>query len=426
MKQIMSKIGSLASVRDVGKLFSANVFAQLLGILIYPLLTRLYTPEDFALLNLFTSIVSVLLIIATAEYQYAIVLPEDDKRARSIVHVCLLILAIVTLIVSLSIPFAQTITGLFEAPDLAHYWCLLPLSVFGLGIWNILNYWFIRRKTFTRISGYQITQSIFSATSKIGLGALGWLQSGMIIATVLAPFLSLFISICMAWKKHIQALLTIHWGQLKEVAREYINFPKFSLPKALVNSISLALPIWFLTPQFGLEQVGQLSLAMMATILPFTLFARACNQVLYQRISESVQQQKTILPVLQAFVVWTSIAMIICMPMVYIFLPQMVTVIFGAQWIESADIMRRLFPYLMLTPICGSICFLSDVFGKQKMAMWMEIGYTIALVLVLSLGVHFCTFSSCVSLFAWIKFTYLAIQLVWFLTLAYNYQRVVK
>ncbi len=422
----ISAIVSSSSTRNVGKLLSANILAQVIGFIIYPILTRMYAPEDFGLFNLFTSIAGVLTIITTAEFQYAIVLPKEEEKARALVHFSMILLVGTSLLIGFTIPFAQPIADLFKAPDLAHYWWLLPFSVLGLGLWNILSYWYIRRSSFNRVSGYQMTQSLFSAFGKIGFGRIGWLQSGMILASVLAPLLSLLISISLAWKTCIRALFSIEWKQLKQAAREYSNFPKFSLPRALVNTVSISLPIWFLTPQFGLEQVGQLSLAMMAAVLPFSLFARACNQVLYQRITGLVQQQKNIRSLLQTFIVWTSVAMIIGMTVVYIFLPQMVAVIFGAKWIESADIMRRLFPYLMLTPICGSICFLSDVFGKQKIAMWMEMGYTTALVLVLALGVHLCTFSSCISLFAWTKFAYLAMQIVWFLTLVYNYQKVLK
>lgn len=419
----ISAIVSSSSTRNVGKLLSANILAQVIGFIIYPILTRMYAPEDFGLFNLFTSIAGVLTIITTAEFQYAIVLPKEEEKARALVHFSMILLVGTSLLIGFTIPFAQPIADLFKAPDLAHYWWLLPFSVLGLGLWNILSYWYIRRSSFNRISGYQMTQSLFSAFGKIGFGRIGWLQSGMILASVLAPLLSLLISISLAWETCIRALFSIEWKQLKQAAREYSNFPKFSLPRALVNTVSISLPIWFLTPQFGLEQVGQLSLAMMAAVLPFSLFARACNQVLYQRITGLVQQQKNIRSLLQTFIVWTSVAMIIGMTVVYIFLPQMVTIIFGAKWIESADIMRRLFPYLMLTPICGSICFLSDVFGKQKTAMWMETGYTIVLVLVLALGVHLCTFTNCVSLFAWTKFIYLAVQLVWFLTLVRTYHK---
>ena len=70
-------------VRNTTKLLSANVLAQVVGLLIYPLLTRLYSQDDFGLLSLFVSMGGVLALVSTAEYQYSIVLPKDEKTAVS-------------------------------------------------------------------------------------------------------------------------------------------------------------------------------------------------------------------------------------------------------------------------------------------------------------------------------------------------------
>ena len=423
MKQLVSQILHSSFVQNVGKLLSANIIAQVIGIVIYPILTRMYAPEDFALLSLFMSIAGVLVLIGTFEYQYAIVLPKDDGKARSLVHLCIFLLLGVCLITGLTIPLARPIAQLFNAPDLADFWWLMPFSILGMGLWNILNYWYIRRSAFTRAGGYQMTQSVLNASGKISFGALGWLKSGMIIATVCAPLLSLLISISLAWKKHIRQLLSFDRLQLKAVAREYANFPKFSLPRALVNTLSLSLPIWILTPYFGLDSIGRFSLAMVASAVPLGLIARACNQVLFQRVSELVQKKLGLRHTLNTFLLWMGGCIVVVMTVVYVLLPQLVSVLFGAEWLESATIIRHLYPYLILTPICGSICFLPDVFAKQQTALWMETAYTIALAVVLAIGVHTTTFLTNISLFALTKFVYLAVQLVWFLKLVRDYNK---
>lgn len=419
----MTNIFRSPMVRNAGKLLSANVIAQAIGILVYPLLTRMYAPEDFALLSLFTSIAGVLVLVATAEYQYAIVLPKSDEHARALAHVCVLLLLAMTALICLSLPFAAPIAAMFKAPALATYWWMMPLSVLGLGLWNLLNYWYIRRRAFTRASGYQITQSVFSASGKIGLGALGWLQGGMVVATVFAPLLSLLINGALAWRKYLSELLHPCRSDMWLVAREYANFPKFNLPRALVNSVGLALPVWLLTPHFGLAEVGQLSLAMMAAFVPLNIIARACYQVLYQRVAELVQRRQSIARVLWRFSLWMAVAFLIGLTAVYIFVPQLVTFIFGAEWLEAADIIRALYPYIVLTPICGSVCFLSDVFAKQKTALWMETGYVAALALALLVGIHTNDFIRTVALFAWVRCAYLAAQLLWYVALSRNYNR---
>ena len=410
-------------LRHSAQLLSANVFAQAVGLLVYPLLTRIYTPDDFALLSLFTSIVGVAVLLGNAEYHYAIVLPQEESKARALVWLSTMLTLTVTAVLLLSVPFAGSVAELFKAPELARWWWGIPVCVLVMGLWNILSYWYIRRKAFTRISGYQVSQSVLSATGKIGFGAMGWLHGGQILATIIAPFLSLMISVGLAWKKHVRELFVFRYEDVRSVAREYADFPKFNLPRAFVNSLGLSLPIWLLTPQYGLDQVGRLSLAIMASFLPLNIISRACYQVLYQRVSEMVQNRQRLHSVLRPFVLRMGGLTIFGLAAIYWFLPQLVTFLFGAEWLETAEIIRRLYPYLVLTPVCGSICFLSDVFAKQQTAMWMEVGYVAAIALALVAGIEYSDFAGTISLFAVTRFVFLTIQLFWFGTLVRSYHK---
>ena len=410
-------------VRDSAKLLTANVIAQAIGLMVYPILTRLYSPDDFGLLNLFSSIAGVAVLFATAEFQYAIVLPKENKKATSLTALSLTILLAVTAILVLTIPFAKPISAVFKAPDLTKIYWLLPIFVLFSGLWNVLNYNYLRNQQYIRMSGYQISQSVLSAAGKLGFGFAGKTTIGLPLATVLAQLGSLGLSIGLAWKKLRATWEWVTWNDCRSAAREYRNFPMFNLPRALVNSLGQALPIWFLTPCFGLDKVGQLSLALLAAFVPLNIIARACYQVLFQRVSEAVQQQLPIRRLLWRFMLWMGGILAVGMAVVYFFVPQLVTILFGAEWAESAEIIRRMYPYLLLMPICGTICFLSDVFAKQKIAMWMEAGYVAAVATALLLGTHFGGFLSTIRAYAWVGFSYLFIQLLWFISLVRKYQQ---
>ena len=126
---------------------------------------------------------------------------------------------------------------------------------------------------------------------------------------------------------------------------------------------------------------------------------------------------------MQRFILSLAAILIVGLAIIYFLVPSLVTLLFGAQWLESADIIRCLYPYLLLMPICGSICFLSDVFAKQKIAMWMEIGYVAALALTLFIGTRYGSFLTTISAYAWVGFAYLLIQLLWFISLIRRYQK---
>ena len=63
----LSSIIKSSGVRNFTKLLSANVVAQVIGLVVYPILTRIYAPEDFGLLNLFLSIGNVLIVLSIAD-----------------------------------------------------------------------------------------------------------------------------------------------------------------------------------------------------------------------------------------------------------------------------------------------------------------------------------------------------------------------
>ena len=70
--------------RNVFTLMTGTTIAQAIPIAISPILTRIYTPEDFGLLALFLAITIIIGSIANGRYELAIMLPEKDEDAINI------------------------------------------------------------------------------------------------------------------------------------------------------------------------------------------------------------------------------------------------------------------------------------------------------------------------------------------------------
>ena len=68
-------------LNNVLTLLAGTILAQIITVSVSPILTRLYTPEDFGVFALYTSIASILVIFGTCRYELAIVLPEEDGEA---------------------------------------------------------------------------------------------------------------------------------------------------------------------------------------------------------------------------------------------------------------------------------------------------------------------------------------------------------
>ena len=415
-----------SGVRNFAKLLSANVVAQVIGLIVYPILTRVYAPEDFGLLNLFLSIGGVLAILSTAEYYYAIVLPKQDKDASAVLGVGLIWLLAVTALVALSVLFAGPISALFKSPELAHYYWLMPLYVMAIGAWNLLNYWYIRSKKYNPISRYQVSQNLLSASGKLGFGWAGVLQSGMIYSVVIAPVLSLTTSLLTSGKNIYSALRELTWSALRSQAREYRNFPCFVLPRSFVNMLAGQMPVLLLTPFFGAKAVGFLSVAILLGYTPIGTITRAIYQVMYQHTMERVHQSLSIGQIFSRFLLSASAIIVPVFVVLWFVLPDLTAWLLGAEWYLSGEYIRWMLPWLYVSLLSCSINYLFDVFMQQKWGLVFEIMLAVMRVAGLAVGVMMNDFLTAIIAYSLATTLALVAQIIWMLAQVRKYDASVR
>ena len=71
--------------KNVITLITGTALAQAVPIAITPILTRLYTPEDFGVFAVYMALSSILVVLVTGRYELAIVVPQKDEDAINIV-----------------------------------------------------------------------------------------------------------------------------------------------------------------------------------------------------------------------------------------------------------------------------------------------------------------------------------------------------
>ena len=419
----LRNIISSTQVQNVAKLLSANVVAQVIGLVVYPILSRMYAPEDFGLLNLFISIGNVLVVLSLVDYYYAIVLPKQERHAVALVHVSSLALLITVALVALSVTLAGPISALFKSPDLAQYYWLMPIYVLSMGTWNILNYWYIRQKQFGQISQYLMSQSALSAGGKIGMGYAGVLQGGMIYAVVVAPLLSLVTSIVRNFRGCLQPLLRISKSDIVEQSKQYRNFPCFVLPRSFLNVLAGQLPILLLTPFFGAKYVGLLSMALLLGYTPIGTITRAIYQVLYQYTTERVHAAQRIGDVFWRFIGWSSVVILPVFGGLFFVLPDITSWLLGEEWRVVGTYIRWMLPWLYLSLLTGSTCYLSDVFMKQRIGLFFEILLAVCRVSGLCIGIAANDFTIAIAAYSISTAIAVLAQLVWIASLVRKYDR---
>jgi O-antigen/teichoic acid export membrane protein len=323
--------------RNVITLMTGTGLAQAIPIAITPILTRLYTPEDFGLVALFVACASVLSILATGRYELAITLPESDKEAANILVLSLKLCAAISLF--LIIPIAvlnEWIALKLGNSEIAPWLYLLPISVIGLGAFNAMQMWLNRCGLYKQMSVNRLQNSGYTAAINLGLGIIK-LPVGQIWAATFGPLLAALIALRRVHRQDESLFSQADWEIQKKLARRYQHHPKHILPGQLIGAIAVQIPIFIMSSVYSLAIAGFFALAYRLVVLPTSLIANAIGDVYRQRIAREYQEKGEFRRVYFKTVKTTAmIALPVCVLM-YLFAPTVFSVIFGKEWVQAGE-----------------------------------------------------------------------------------------
>ena len=73
-------------LQQVFALGSGTAISQAIALGLLPVLTRLYSPEDFGILTLYISVASLLYIFGSMRYEAMVMLPHSNRAAAQLVQ----------------------------------------------------------------------------------------------------------------------------------------------------------------------------------------------------------------------------------------------------------------------------------------------------------------------------------------------------
>jgi len=322
---------------DVLKLASGTTLAQLLGILVSPILTRLYAPEAFGMLAIFTSITAIIGVIACLRYELPIMLPESDEEAANLLGASLMFAGLISL---LTVPIiwwgGDTLLRWLNAPNLAHYLWLVPLAVLFTGIFMALNYWNSRTKQFGRLSIARVTTSVATITGQLGVGFAGFTTGGTLIgASVGGSMLATTVLGGQIWRDDKKIFVqSVRWHKMQEGIKRYHKFPLWGTWSALLGTASWQLPAFLLSVFFSSTIVGYYALGFRILQLPMSLIGGAIGQVFFQRTAASKCKGELAFMVSGAY---QSLVILMLFPSLVLTMigKDLFIVFFGVNWSEA-------------------------------------------------------------------------------------------
>ena len=175
--------------RNILTLMTGTTIAQAIPIAISPILTRIYTPEDFGIFAIFLAITLIIGSIANGRYELAIMIPKKDEDAINIFALGFIITTSISLLLLvLVLIFQKYFIFLLKNEEIGVWLYFVPISVFFFGIFNILNYFNNRKKNYKDISNANILKSIVAAIIQLSIGFIQQGATGLISGQIISQF----------------------------------------------------------------------------------------------------------------------------------------------------------------------------------------------------------------------------------------------
>ena len=372
---------------DVLRLVSGATVAQGLGILLAPVLSRLFAPEAFGTADVFVSIVSVIGVVVCLRYELAIMLPENNEEAANLLAGTLILAGLITAVSALATRLLRDpIVRLLKAPDLAYFLWLLPVVVSVTGVSLALTYWNSRGKYFGRLSVARVTASASTGITKLGMGSLGYRgPGGLIGGYVMGPIISAVILGWQTWRDDKRVIQRVRWPGIIEELNRYRRFPLLSTWSALLNVLSRQLPIFVLSIFFSQEIVGYYGQGTRLIQVPLALIGSAVAQVLFQRASEA--RREGTLGVVVANV-YQRLVILGLFPMLALTLigQEVFVIVLGSKWAEAGAYAQIMGPWRFLVFVGSPMSILPSVLERQDVDLTFNIILFISRAVSLVLG----------------------------------------
>lgn len=369
--------------RNVLTLMTGTTIAQAIPIAITPILTRLYTPDDFGVLALFIAVTSILGVVANGRYELAIMLPEKDDDAINIAALGLLIaIAFSIFLVIPAIFFNSQITHLLGNEQISMWLYFVPFVVLIMGLFNVLNYLNTRKKLYKDIAIANVYKSTAMASVQLGIGYLKSGAAGLISGQI---FSQLVANLRLA--KNVKAnydLTKLNTSEIKLLSKRYIDFPKYSMWAVLANSLAYNLIYILISTYFALSTLGFYSIAQKILGMPASLIGGSIGQVYFQAASKEKLETGTSINSFNATSKKLFFISVVLFTPLYFILPTVFAVIFGAEWRIAGDYGQIMLPFVAMQFIAAALSVTNSIFEKQKISLVWQLG-----LLVLSLAIFF-------------------------------------
>ncbi len=360
---------------DVLTLAGGTAFAQAIGLVMVPLLTRLYTPTDFGYYAQYTACFNILIPLVHFRYALAIMLPKENQEALEVFRLSL----------RLSIFFGLTLFIIFCFSDLSFFhlpgitdnlWTLALISltlIFGGAVQSYTE-WSNRMKNYLLLSLSRVTQVGSMVICQSGAGFFwGSTLRGLVFGHMLSYIIELGALIRGNKNLKGEPLLLSPIAPLINSLIRFKRFPIYTSRGGILDGASsYGTPLLF-AMYYQPDMVGKYALANTALSAPVMLIGHSISKVLYQRMSENQKNNLGIEGLVRSILVRLFFISLSVGLAIYIFGPVLFGFFFGENWIASGQFAQILVPAMFFQFLVSGTSTVLLIKERQDLLLYVQI-----------------------------------------------------
>ena len=372
--------------RNVLTLMTGTTIAQTIPIAISPILTRIYTPEDFGVFALYMSIASMVAVVATGRYELAIMLPKKDEDAIQLVMLSILIAVCISFIIFLIVFILnKEITNMLGNPKISNWLYFVPLTVLLTGIYQSLNYWNNRNKEYKNLAISRVADTSTNATVNL-LGIFFKIgASGLILGSIIGKIVGIF-----SLQRSRNMTTPVLYRKLKMIAlaRKYKKFPLINSLHAFINILKNNLVTIYISIKYTSSILGFYYFVLRIMQLPSSILGGSLAQVFYKQASVIYNNKKDIQIQVKHLIGTLALLAIIPAIILFFYSEELFVFVFGEDWITSGKYAKAIIPYIFFHFIASPLGMVPLITNLQDQAFYWGIAESILFVLSFVIGFY--------------------------------------
>ena len=421
---VWQKIRNSELLKNTSILVSGTALAQLIPILLQPILRRYYSPETFGAYAVYLSLLGILTVISSFKYELSIILPKKDKEAANIFFLAFILNFLFNILLVLIIIFLKSDIAKFLnlSQEFANYLYFVPLGTFLFNFYQSINYWLIRRKGFFAISKNKFVRRGFEGSAQVGFKYAN-VSQGLVIGDIIGHIANISSGIYQSVKKGL-TLDYLSFVKLKYVFAKYIEYPKYNVIPSVMSTCSYLLPAIFINKYFTSEYTGFFDLSKLVLSIPLALIANSISNVLLQRISEKFKKNQSFIKELFPIIIIILIIALTEIVVITLYGENLFKLFFGDVWGFSGEISGILVWSYAFNFFIASFSSLFISMKKIKiLSIWQLVYFVAILSLVLFKN---CTFINFIKAYVFIEIIcYIVITILMVITVKKYESRII-